>query len=399
MDNPTLNETKQALIKMGWELCNRELDLDYLLKLPPATSLVALAKFSHTVVKNVLNPKEHIFTNVLSLMGDEVRRAFEDCWDVLTPPLSVAGSVLDRRLQHSCPEQRVHCYDVKDQMEDALKEHLVDTILVTLGQPNRIYQRSSSAEVYRYPVERFTNWRVLTCLGNIFIHWDNGCCLKVESEYSYNVGAYVQTATLSAPADLLNSLVQTAAAGVGVNYFGSGYKIGRVQAQHNIESYAALDDRVEQIADQLEQEISTANLYSVLLSGPPGTGKSNFCQAFAQERLRDYTTFILDYETFRSFVPPSYINRVAIILNDVDNVGLSRENSDSNGLTEKVLSVLDGTLYHAIAEPNAPKDKRVVFMLTCNQTDRLDHAMLRQGRISRVVHLYKPFVSCTATSV
>jgi ATP-dependent Zn protease len=109
-------------------------------------------------------------------------------------------------------------------------------------------------------------------------------------------------------------------------------------------------------------------------------------QAVAKEILvpLGYVIFILDRDAVSNFVPPSYLERICIIINEADNLAQDRasEVAQYSNKTEHILSLLDGTLYQSVIDDSRFQiQQRLVILMTCNTTERLDPAMLRKGRV------------------
>lgn len=120
-----------------------------------------------------------------------------------------------------------------------------------------------------------------------------------------------------------------------------------------------------------------------LLHGPPGSGKSSFITAIAGH-LR-YNICVLNLAESGltddrlilalSTVPPQSV----VLLEDIDAAFVQREagNNFSRLTFSGLLNALDGV---------ASTEERLVFMTT-NHLDRLDEALIRPGRVDRVVYL------------
>ena len=122
------------------------------------------------------------------------------------------------------------------------------------------------------------------------------------------------------------------------------------------------------------------------MNGETCTGKTEWTQAVAKEILvpLGYVIFILDRDAVSNFVPPSYLERICIIINEADNLAQDRasEVAQYSNKTEHILSLLDGTLYQSVIDDSRfQTQQRLVILMTCNTTERLDPAMLRKGRV------------------
>jgi ATP-dependent 26S proteasome regulatory subunit len=61
--------------------------------------------------------------------------------------------------------------------------------------------------------------------------------------------------------------------------------------------------------------------------------------------------------------------------------------------TEHILSLLDGTLYRSVVdEMSVQSEQKLIVLMTCNTTERLDPAMLRKGRVDLTCEFTHRFV-------
>jgi ATP-dependent Zn protease len=176
----------------------------------------------------------------------------------------------------------------------------------------------------------------------------------------------------------------------------SGYqsRVGKVHSQFAIRSFP---EDIQSFTDSVQQAVLNQKQLAVLVHGEPGTGKTVWTQAVAKEILvpLGYVIFILDHDAIANFVPPTYLERICIIINEADNLAQDRasEVAQYNNKTEHILSLLDGTLYQSVIdESGIQMQQRLVILMTCNTTERLDPAMLRKGRIDLMYKFEQKFV-------
>lgn len=135
-----------------------------------------------------------------------------------------------------------------------------------------------------------------------------------------------------------------------------------------------------------------------MVHGEPGTGKTAWTQSVAKETLvpLGYIIFLLAHDAITNFVPPNYLGRICIkIIYEADKLAQNRasEVAQYNNKTEQILAWLDGTLYHSVIDKSRVQMKyRLVVLMTCNTTERLDPAMLRKGRVDLMCEFTQCFL-------
>jgi hypothetical protein len=116
----------------------------------------------------------------------------------------------------------------------------------------------------------------------------------------------------------------------------------------------------------------------ILLYGEAGTGKTTLCRAVAS--YMNYNIHIINLKSYKE--EEDLIDRIAsippksvILFEDIDCVVGDRESSNEDNKTK--LKILD-TLLNIIDGVSSPNN--VVFMATTNHFDKLDSALVREGR-------------------
>jgi ATP-dependent 26S proteasome regulatory subunit len=107
-----------------------------------------------------------------------------------------------------------------------------------------------------------------------------------------------------------------------------------------------------------------------------------------------FVIFILDHDAVENFVPPSYLERICLIVNEADNLAQNRASAaaQASNKTEHILSLLDGTLYQSVMDASIQKQQKFVVLMTCNTIERLDPAILRKGRVDFTYEFTQRFV-------
>ena len=124
---------------------------------------------------------------------------------------------------------------------------------------------------------------------------------------------------------------------------------------------------------------------SYLFSGIPGSGKTSFVKAICNEIGYNLSILSLNKKFDNGgfmFAMSTIKEKSILLLEDIDCLFNKRESSDNNPCItfSNFLNVLDGVLY---------KHGCIIF-LTTNHPEKLDHALLRVGRIDHFLEFNYP---------
>lgn len=178
--------------------------------------------------------------------------------------------------------------------------------------------------------------------------------------------------------------------GVGVDSMGS------VLQKRSMESLFYNDNTKETILNHIDSFIKNKHIYEdksltyktgILLYGVPGTGKTSLAKALAS--YYNYNLIVLDIGTFKSLdtdLLTGCINadkdKFIILLEDIDTLFPSLDRKDdlddnTRAIINKMLQFLDSA--------SSPND--VIFIATTNDINKLDKAILRDGRFDIKVEI------------
>ncbi|MBU7586114.1 MAG: AAA family ATPase [Nostoc sp. TH1S01] len=386
------NNKQQNLLTSGWRPLQRDLDWEFLWQLTQNdTKELAQKTFNlASTFSEVLGRNNFTWwANLLAVASENTRYELEKFWNYITPDpqspdhrykdvLSTETPILQFVSRNSIPI---------DYVLNRLQEITVIRVLQILGRPTIITQYYSERDFY-FPVEKFVSWERLDVVNTVNAYWEMyDIWLQIEP-YDRGRRQYTLMAKDLAP------LINKATYDLAVMLSGYQSRVGKVHSQFPIRTFPA---EIQSFTDTLQQAVLNQNQLAVVVHGEPGTGKTAWTQAVAKEILMPlgFVIFILDHDAIANFVPPTYLERICIIINEADNLAQNRasEIAQSNNKTEHILSLLDGTLYQSVIDESGIQMKqRLVVLMTCNTTERLDPAMLRKGRVDLIAEFTQRFV-------
>jgi ATP-dependent Zn protease len=391
-DGAPANNTRQSLLASGWRPFQRELDLGFFCTLL-STDSRELTQKSLNLASNIaetLGRNNYAWwANLLNVVSDNTRYEIEKFWNYITPDpqspdhrykdvLSTETPILQFVSRSSIPI---------DYVLNRLQEITILRVLDLLERPDIITQYYSERDFY-FPVEKFFSWERLDVINTVYAYWSKyDIWLQIDA-YDRGRRQYTLMAKNLAP------LINKATYDLAVMLSGYQSRVGKVHSQFPIRTFPA---DIQHFTDSVQQAILNQNQLAVVVHGEPGTGKTAWTQAVAKEILvpLGFVIFILDHDAIANFVPPTYLERICIVINEADNLAQNRasEVAQYNNKTEHILSLLDGTLYQSVIDDSGIQmHQRLVILMTCNTTERLDPAMLRKGRVDLMYEFMQLFI-------
>jgi hypothetical protein len=393
-DDSTVRNNLQSrgLLGAGWRPLSRQFDWDFFLHLA-SNDPWELTQKTLDIASDIADSlgRNHYawWANILNVFSENTRYELDEFWDYITPePLTPDYRYKDVLTTETPVTQLVSRDSIPiDYVLNRLQEITVLKILDLLGNPELITQYYMERHFY-FPINRFVNWERLEIIGTVFAYWSQHQVWLQIDHLGKGRRRYTLIAKDIAP------LVNKATYNLAVMLSGYQSRVGQVHSQFPIRTFTA---EIQSFTDTVQQAILDQNQLAVLVSGEPGTGKTAWTQAVAKEIMMPlgFVIFILDHDAVENFVPPSYLERICIIINEADNLAQNRASAAAqySNKTEHILSLLDGTLYQSVIDESGvqPQQKLVVLM-TCNTTERLDPAILRKGRVDFTYEFTHRFV-------
>lgn len=386
------NLQSRSLLGAGWRPLTRQFDLDFFWELVSNDSW-ELTQKTLDIASDIADAlgREHYawWANILNVFSQSTRYELDEFWDYITPAppfpdhrygevLSVEIPVIQLVSRQSIPI---------DYVLNRLQETTVFKVLDLSGNPELITQYYMERHFY-FPINRFVSWERLDVIGTVFAYWPQQQVWLQIDNLSRGRRRY------SLIAQNITPLINKATYNLAVMLSGYQSRVGQVQSQFPIRTFPP---DIQSFTDAVQQAILDQNQLAVLVSGEPGTGKTAWTQAVAKEIMvpLGFVIFILDHDAVENFVPPNYLERICIIINEADNLAQNRASTvaQHSNKTEHILSLLDGTLYQSVIdEAGTQSQQKLVVLMTCNTTERLDPAILRKGRVDLTYEFTQRFV-------
>jgi len=382
----------RGLLGAGWRPLNRQLDWEYFFHLL-SNDTWELSQKTLGIMSNLADAMgRNEFTwwaNILNVFSDNTRYGLDEFWNYLTPEPPTPDYRYKDVLTTETPLTQLVSRDSIpiDYVLKRLQEITILKTLALLERPDIIIQ-SYLERYFYYPLERFVSWERLDTVGTVYAYWSKAQVWLQIDTYERGRRFY------SLIAKDLTPLINKATYNLAVMLSGYQSRVGQIHSQFPIRTFPT---DIQSFTDTVQQAILEQNQLAVLVQGDPGTGKTAWTQAVAKEILipLGYVVFILDHDAVENFVPPSYLERICIIINEADNLAQDRatEAAQRSNKTEHILSLLDGTLYQSVIdEAGIQTQQKLVVLMTCNTTERLDPAMLRKGRVDFTYEFKHRFV-------
>ena len=147
-----------------------------------------------------------------------------------------------------------------------------------------------------------------------------------------------------------------------------------------------ISNHIDKFIVNKERYLQFGRIYKLcfLLTGVPGAGKSSLIKSIAIKYNRPIyaltLTKKLEDEALTDLFGEIKENSI-IVLEDIDSFFVDRQAQDINISFSAILNIFDGLF--------SPGNGSILFM-TCNNPDRLDNALIRPGRVDRIIKFDYP---------
>lgn len=382
----------KGLLGAGWRPLSRQFDWDFFIHLVTHDSQELAQKtldFASDIADSLGRNHYTWWSNILNLFSENMRYELDEFLEYITPEPPFPDRGAEEVLRVETPVKKVvdrNSIPI-DYVLSRLQEITLLKVLDFLGSPDLITQQYQERHFY-CPIERFISWENLEVLGNVYAYWSQ---YQVWLEI-YPMEKHQRCYCLMS--DNIQPLINKSTYNLAVMLSGYQSRVGKVNSLYSISSFPS---NIQQFTDVVQQAVWDNDRLAVLVHGEPGTGKTVWAQAVAQEIMvpLGYVIFILDHDGVENFVPPSYLERICLIINEADNLAQNRAEqvAQTNNKTEHILSLLDGTLYQSVIDDSLKQPlQKLVVLMTCNTIDRLDPAVLRKGRVDLTCEFTRRFV-------
>ena len=392
-DNPTRNNLQgRGLLGAGWRPLSRKFDWEFFCHLvsnDPWELTQKALDFTSDIADTLGRSQYTWWANILNVFSENMRYELDEFWNYVTPAPPFPDHRYGEVLSVDTPvTQLVNRDSIPiDYVLTRLQEITVFKVLDLLGNPELITQFYMERHFY-FPANRFVNWERLEIIGTAYTYWpQHQVWLQID-----NLSRGRRRYTIIAKD--IAALINKATYNLAVMLSGYQSRVGQIHSQFPIRTFPA---DIQTFTDAFQQAVLDQNQLAVLVSGEPGTGKTAWTQAVAKEILMPlgFVIFILDHDAVENFVPPNYLERICLIINEADNLAQDRASAVAqyNNKTEHILSLLDGTLYQSVIDESGFQcQQKFMVLMTCNTTERLDPAVLRKGRVDLMYEFNHRFV-------
>jgi hypothetical protein len=182
--------------------------------------------------------------------------------------------------------------------------------------------------------------------------------------------------------------------GVEILTYRNGWATLGVKTKRPLNTIFLPKDLKENLIKDIENFLSSKEFYTkrgipyqrgILLQGPPGTGKSSLAIALASHFEKPVYALSLASVGDEGLVSAilEAPSRAIVLIEDVDAVSVTHNRNKKNANDNDSLNL--STFLNVLDGPLAKEDR--LLIMTTNHPEKLDPALLRPGRIDRIVEI------------
>lgn len=379
------------LKRQGWKDLEFYIDLDYLNKVGfPIIAQETIDAIGY-IVHEATNTTRGTLTNILCLFGSTTQNYLKSYLSVLTPN-SLIPSLINKNTKYSLKVK-----------ETESNYYIAVKVLEKLGTPQKIYQevneksyKSDNRQLLELDPKYFTRWENLEIVSRLYLFFSNDIQVEIWDEEIGFRGEYTKSKRIDIyfpSKEVRSEVINESLRETAFLQTNKSIKVGKPNSKYTLKSFTK---EVLTFGKEIENKIkkidnsTNAEKLAIMIQGTTGVGKTSFVNAFIKEVVAplNYLIINMDLESLSEYSPLPYVDKICIVINDGDNLALSREER-TDGFTEKVMSLLDGNYLNCINSDDNSNIKLLIF-ITANTVERWDTAALRKGRIDLSYAINEP---------
>lgn len=395
-----IDNSPESLLKQGWELTNSSLQAEHLWRVlsEQGDEFIKLGLRAASEALDFLTEKERpVWVGLMGIMSGYKRlSACDRLIAFATPqPELPSGFQFPLRFRYDADYKsgRVKSEEcgALGEAVAALKLAVFESALEILGTPDLIYQLYEGV-TYSLPAHRFPGWNKLDVIGSIRAYWKNANVWMVkqtDGKYEYlRAEEWVHQLMMPEACDLIRRACEGKVMRVG----DIGSSLLEVISEFRLNSFP---NYIQEFSEKVQSFVRNNEKTAILVHGKPGVGKTRWVYSMLDEVFipQGFMVLFIDHRSLASFSVPDWAEKMVVVLNEADNLAEDRSEA-KDGSTEAILRLIDSSEVSSLRAKSATKcDRKIIYMMTCNSTERFDPALVREGRLDLILEFdHAPYV-------